>query len=125
VALANIGVFARCRAGKSYAFKFRSQITCAGAGGVKFDLGGGGLTITNLEAVAKLYDNGGVTIASLSTLTTALDVATTSTTVLLEVEGTIEVNAEGSFRPRGAQHASNVTATTFLRGARFEVEELR
>jgi len=94
-----------------YYFRSHLQVTASVNGGVKFALGGTA-TATGLIAT---FANWSITTQNVHETITALDTAAGDSTAVCTdatIEGTIEVNAGGTFTIDAAQNASHADTTT-------------
>lgn len=119
VTLANItGLSANLIAGKTYTFEMHLFTTATVTGGVQFDLGGGTATATSLEAEGFLNSGSTITASTrTTTLTGVICSSATPATGTCTINGSIVVNAAGTFVPRFAQNTTNAGASTVLTGS--------
>lgn len=105
-------------AGSTYVFRVVYYATTVATSGIKIDLGGGSATATSVIVNARIIGN--VTLAILaasvaSSLSTTLGFTTIGdTAVRVEIEGTITVNAAGTFVPRFAQNAETIAGESVI-----------
>lgn len=101
-------------AGVTYAFRIVYFATTVATSGVKVDCNGGTATATSFIRNVSIFGN--TTLATLSAADgSALNTSTGYTTigdtsVKIQIEGTITVNAGGTFIPQFAQNAETVAA---------------
>lgn len=116
------GLSVSVAAGKTYSFAAYLYTTSNVAGGVKIAIGGTA-TATAITYDAMITDSGTTTQAARQTALGGAAGVTAVTAALCRVYGTITVNAAGTLTVQGAQNASNASASTFLRGSSFRVEQ--
>jgi hypothetical protein len=111
--------------GRTYSFEVYLTCTDAAAGGVRAAIGG------TCTATAIVYDglvrdtNAIKGMANATALGTVVASSTTTATsgIVIEIRGSITVNAAGTLTVRFAQNTSNATASTVKRGSYFVVWE--
>jgi hypothetical protein len=127
VALANVaGLSVNVIAGRTYAFEAYLSCTCAAAGGVKAAIGG------TCTATSIIYDGWALDTNAIKgqANSTALGgaVASTVTTatagVVIQIKGSITVNAAGTLTIQFAQNTSSATASVVKRGSYFMVYDM-
>lgn len=120
------GLSATLVAGKTYEFRIVLHVTAGASGGVKFDLNGGSASATSLIANYILVDNSLNTNAITSRQTTLAGSAgnTGITSGILNIYGTITVNAAGTFIPEFAQNVSNGTTSSVLVGSYMVITQI-
>jgi hypothetical protein len=127
-ALANVtGLTVSLAAGRTYSFEAYLPFTCAAAGGVKAAISGTA-TATNIVYSGYIIDSGANGIKG-NTQATALatavaNAATTGTTGVIRISGTITVNAAGTLTVQFAQNVNNGTQSVVKRGATLIVHDL-
>lgn len=108
--------------GKTYSFKAYLPTTSNIAGGVKAAIGGTA-TATSIVYDATITDAGAIVQPTrASALGTGMG-ATAVTNALIEINGTIVVNAGGTLTVQLAQNVSNASASSVLAGSTFIVEQ--
>lgn len=125
VTLANVtGLTVNVEASRSYRFKARLYTTSNSSGGVKAAIGGTA-TATAIIYEALTFNSAAISAQTRATaLATAVGGVTAVTAALIEIEGTIAVNAAGTLTVQFAQNASNGAASSVLVGSYFEVWEI-
>jgi glycerol-3-phosphate dehydrogenase len=123
--LANVtGLSVNVEASRTYRFKARLYTTSNSSGGVKAAIGG---TATATAIIYEAITHNGAAVSAqtrATSLGTAVGGVTAVTAALIEIEGTIAVNAAGTLTVQFAQNASNGTASSVLVGSYFEVWEI-
>jgi hypothetical protein len=123
--LANVtGLSVNVEASRTYRFKARLYTTSNSSGGVKAAIGG---TATATAIIYEAITHNGAAVSAqtrATSLGTAVGGVTAVTAALIEIEGTITVNAAGTLTVQFAQNASNGTASSVLVGSYFEVWEI-
>lgn len=97
-------------AGKKYSFIGRLYTTCVATSGIKIDFNGGTATATSFAGNATF--NNGATFVSGNLTALSSAPGQTAATILIDVSGSIDVNAGGTFRLRFAQNAETGAAET-------------
>jgi hypothetical protein len=121
--LANLtGLSVNVAAGMTYSFSAYLYTTSNASGGIKIAIGGTA-TATAITYDALITDSGTTTQAARQTALGGAAGVTAVTAALCRIYGTITVNAAGTLTVQGAQNASNASASTFLRGSSFRVEQ--
>lgn len=126
--LATTGLSATLKAGRTYAFTivlFASDDQAAE--GLKFDLDGGTATATAIQAFYTALATAATSFTaalSVTALATDFDMATTTGVHKVVIEGTITVNAAGTFIPRFAQSSHTSGTATLARGSRMTVRDV-
>ena len=111
------------RAGRTYYFRVMA-IFNVGAGGMRVTMNGTA-TATSIRYSLRIYDETANTLTNVSNIT-ALGTETTVTgasTGMYEIEGTIVVNAAGTFGFQFAQQASNAANSTLQAGSNMVLLE--
>lgn len=122
------GLTVNVQAGRTYKFMAKLYITSmATAGGVQAAIAGTA-TATSIVYSGYEMDTGatpvhGFAVATALGTQVALATGTTGTVGVIEISGTITVNAAGTLLVQAAQGASNATATTIGQGSWFEVHD--
>jgi hypothetical protein len=112
-------------AGRTYSFDIYLPITASlSTGGIKVALAGTA-TVTNMIADSWVVSNNAISnqvqVTSLTTLSNGLGGAATG---CVRVQGTITVNAAGTFLVQTAQNTSSATATVVGQGARLIMNDM-
>jgi hypothetical protein len=127
VALTNVtGLSVNVNAGRTYSFDVYLSCTCAAAGGVKAAIAGT-CTATNIIYDGWALDTNAIKGQANSTAlggTVASSVTTATTGVVVQIKGTITVNAAGTLTVQIAQNTSSATATVAKRGSYFIVQDM-
>ena len=121
------GLSVNVAAGRTYSFEAYLSFTDAAAGGIKAAIAGTA-TATAIEYDGWIIDsaaNGikGNTQAT-ALATTVASATTTGTAGVVQIKGTITVNAAGTLLVQAAQNTSSGTATTIKRGSTFIVHDM-
>jgi hypothetical protein len=119
-----VGLTVDLAAGKTYAFRATVFYTSGSSGGAKIAVVAGG-TITSTQYYIAMFDYSTLTIiASASKNSFNSTTGLTATTAgYFEISGTVVANGAGTLYIRGAQNASNGTATHFIVGSSWVVTE--
>jgi hypothetical protein len=127
VALVNVtGLSATVAAGRTYSFDVYLSCTCAAAGGVKAAIAGT-CTATNVIYDGWALDTNAIKGQANSVAlggTVASSVTTATTGVVIQIKGTITVNAAGTLTVQFAQNTSSATASIAKRGSYFIVHDM-
>lgn len=111
-------------AGRKYVFRMSLFLADSVAGeGVLIDFDGGAATATNFRAHAILHDTTLLLSQQVSALATDIGVATVTGDSLMEVTGSIEVNAGGTFLVRASQNTHATGTLTIYRGSHIAFED--
>ena len=110
---------------RTYSFDIYIPVTASlSTGGIKVALSGTA-TVTNMIADSWVISNNAITnqvqVTSLTTLSNGLGGAATGA---VRVQGTITVNAAGTFLVQTAQNTSSATATVVGQGARLVMQDM-
>lgn len=100
------------KAGRKYSFKGHYHVTTVASSGVKLDFDGGTTTATSFDVVVKFFTASAVAVSTATAIAT--DHGSTAAVLLVEFEGTIVVNAAGTFIPRFAQNAETGAAESVV-----------
>lgn len=120
------GLSVNVAAGRTYTFEARLMVTDAAAGGVQAAINGT-CTATAIQYTGwTIADNAIKGKTNATALNTAVGSTTTTETsgIVVEIVGTITVNAAGTLLVRMAQNTSNGTATIAKRGSYFIVQDM-
>jgi len=112
-------------AGRKYKFSAALDITTGGGGG-KVAIGGTA-TATSVAYTGKYIDNSGGTViiyGRATSLGTAVAGSALGTSVIMEVEGSIVVNAAGTLTLQFAQNTSNGAPSSVLVGSTFTIQPI-
>lgn len=110
-------------AGRTYNFRFRIFTTNASAvEGIKWALGGTA-TVTSLKAQFKYYDGTTWALARVTAFGTTANM-TPAADGYIEIDGTVEVNAAGTFLLQWAQQTSGANNATVQRNSSLIVERV-
>lgn len=107
--------------GRKYSFMYKLLSTCDVVGGWKCDLSGGAVTATTINA----HYNASAAAAVFGSNVTALNTTSgnASAALMIEITGTITVNAGGTLIPRFAQTAANGTSSVLV-GSFLVIEDM-
>lgn len=113
-------------AGGTYKFRVVLPSTVAsGTGGIKYSFAYTTATLTSIEATGLGYTASAVAVQHTTTTTTNTDLFTQAAVVIMTViEGTMVVNAGGTFAVQVAQNTSNGSNTVALVGGTVELNRL-
>lgn len=110
--------------GHRYSFKCILYVSDSTAtDGVQIDFGGGTATATNFRCHVTSFDSALNLSTQLTSLTAAATMSTFTGAGMIEVHGSFEPSASGSFIPRFAQAAHTVGTLTCFRGSHILMEE--
>lgn len=118
------GLSVTLAAGRTYHFDAVLYTTSNVAGGVKVAIGG---TATATSVIYQAETIDGTTLGAntrATTLGTAVGAVTAVTAAIIQISGTITVNAAGTLTVQFAQNASNGTASSVLVGSSFIVNDI-
>lgn len=103
-------------AGRKYRFRIRYYMTTVNTSGVQVDLNGGTATMTAINGFTTIRSSTGAVLngGQISALTTSVGHTATGTFALVEVEGSMQCNAAGTFIPRFAQNAETGAAESVV-----------
>lgn len=103
-------------AGRKYRFRIRYYMTTVNSSGVQVDLNGGAATMTAINGFTKILSSAGAVLAAgqIAALTTAVGVTASGTFAVVEIEGSLQCNAAGTFIPRFAQNAETGAAESVV-----------
>lgn len=110
---------------RKYKFSAFLDVTTGGGGG-KVAIGGTA-TATSVAYTGKYIDNSGGTViiyGRATSLGTAVAGSALGTSVIMEVEGTIVVNAAGTLTVQFAQNASSGSTSSVLVGSSFTIQPI-
>lgn len=100
------------QAGRTYSFHVVLICSTDATGGLKVDCNGGTATATTFNVVYSAFGTSSVSTAKGTTLTTAFSQpGSTITPNILQIDGTITVNAAGTFKIQGAQNNASGTSS--------------
>jgi hypothetical protein len=118
------GFTATLAAGRTYSFHGKLYVTTVATSGVKIDFDGGTATATDFVGCAKFFTASAVAVAKSTAIAT--DLGSTALVVLVEISGTITVNAAGTFILRFAQNAETGAAESVIlgRGSYLMLEDM-
>lgn len=106
------------KAGRKYAFKCILYVSDdTAAEGVKIDFGGGTATATTFRAHVTGFDTALTINTQVTSLTGAASAGTFTGSGMIEVHGSITVNAGGTFIPRFSQNTHAVGTLTLFAGS--------
>jgi hypothetical protein len=120
------GLSVAVAAGRTYSFDVYLSCTCAAAGGAKAAIAGT-CTATNIIYDGWMFDTNVMKGQANSVAlggTVASSTTTATTGVVIQIKGTITVNAAGTLTVQIAQNTSNATATIAKRGSYFIVHDM-
>lgn len=118
------GLSATLTAGKTYAFEILLYTT-ESAGGVQVDLNGGTATATSIVGECLLFDNKGINAETrIAALNTNLCNSLFPTSGYIQINGTITVNAGGTFIPEFAQSTSSGSSSVVKAGSRMILQQI-
>lgn len=124
--LANLtGLSLTLAAGRTYSFRMVLFLTnTVAAEGVQVDLAGGTTTATAVRFRGTLVDTALLFSTTATALATALSAATATGPSVMELTGTITVNAGGTFIPRAAENTHVTGTLTAARGSYIWAEDM-
>lgn len=123
--MANTGLSVTVTTGRKYGFKCLLYVNdSVAAEGAKIDFDGGTATATNFRAHATLFDSALNLSAQVSALATDIASATVTGDAMIEVHGTFEPSATGTFIPRYAQNTHAAGTLTIYRGSHLLVWDM-
>jgi hypothetical protein len=126
-ALTNVtGLSVSVAAGRTYMFEACLQVTDAAAGGVQAAIAGTATATAIQYTGYTIADNAIKGKANATALATAVGSTTTTETsgIVVQIFGTITVNAAGTLTVQMAQNTSNATATIAKRGSYLIVQDM-
>jgi len=123
--LINLSLSAGVIAGKKYSFTCILFVANSlAADGVKIDFDGGSATVTNFRAHTKITDAALLTSLQTSALGTDITAATVTGDAEIEINGSFEPSASGTFIPRFACNADTTGTLTVYRGSNLIFTEI-
>jgi hypothetical protein len=119
------GLSVNVEAGRTYGFEAYLSFTDAAAGGAKAAIAGTA-TATAIEYDGWMVADNAIKGQAQATAlgTTVASSTTVGTSGVIQIKGTITVNAAGTLLVQAAQNTSNGTATTIKRGSTFMVYDM-
>lgn len=113
-------------AGATYRFRVVLPSTVAsGTGGIKYAFNYTTATLTSIEATGLGHTASAVAVQHTTTTTTQTDLFTQAAVVIMTIlEGTMVVNAAGTFAVQMAQNTSNASNTVALVGATLTINRI-
>lgn len=120
--LATTGLSVTVKSGRKYAFKCVLYVSDSiAAEGAQIDFGGGTATATNFRAHVTGFDTALTINTQLTSLTGVASAGTFTGSGMLEIHGSFEPSANGTFIPRFAQATHAAGTLTLFRGSHLLV----
>ena len=118
-AMSNItGLSTTLITGRKYQFQMSLFVsTDVAADGIKIDFDGGTATALDFRSHTKVFDTALLLSSQTTAIATDIAQATITGDSVIEVSGTFEVNAAGTFIPRASQNAHTTGTLTIQRGS--------
>lgn len=123
--LATTGLSVTVKSGRKYAFKCVLYVSdSVAAEGAQIDFGGGTATATNFRAHVTGFDTALTVNTQLSSLTGVASAGTFTGSGMMEIHGSFEPSANGTFIPRFAQNTHAAGTLTLFRGSHLLMWDL-
>lgn len=124
-ALATTGLSVTVKTGRKYAFKCVLYVSdSVAAEGAQIDFGGGTATATNFRAHVTGFDTALTVNTQLTSLSGVASAGTFTGSGMMEIHGSFEPSANGTFIPRFAQNTHAAGTLTLFRGSHLLMWDL-